>query len=204
MPVGYDPNVDSLKERLVYARNALGITQEQLAQRAGVGGSTISNLEAGIRSSPRKLLDIAAALGVSAIWLEKGVGEMRLTAGNPPHDGEPVAHLLTLDRRTVPPTRTKAEIVSGTAGDLYAFTLDDDAMGPERPRGTEFVFDVAKKPSPGSLVLVVDAHHQLHAREYRQGAKPGEWTAAAVNRAYASFDGADVRLVATAKYLTLP
>ena len=94
--------------------------------------------------------------------------------------------------------------MAGTAGDLYAFTLEDDAMGPERPKGTEFVFDVAKSPSPGSLVLVIDAHNQLHAREYRQGAKPGDWTAAAVNRAYASFEGFDVRLVATAKYLTLP
>lgn len=63
---------------------------------------------------------------------------------------------------------------------------------------------ISKQPLPGSLVLVLDKHQQLHCREYRQGASPGQWVAAALNRAYASFDGADVRLMAVAKYLTLP
>lgn len=192
--------MDQLRDRLVAARKDLGISQQELARRAGVGASTISNLEAGSRSSPRHLLEIAAALGVSAAWLSKGVGDMRPDPGN----SSPLAHFLTLDRRTVPPTRTRAEIVSGLAGDLYAFTLEDDAMAPDRPKGTEFVFDVAKTPSPGSLVLVIDEHEQLHCREYRQGSAPGHWMAAALNRAYASFDGASVRLVAVAKYLTLP
>ena len=45
-----------------------------LAKKAGVSQSTIGNLEAGLRESPRQLLEIAAALGVSPLWLKTGEG----------------------------------------------------------------------------------------------------------------------------------
>ena len=65
----------TLAERLVWARNKKEMSQAQLAQAAGVSQSTIGNLEAGIRSSARKITSIALALDVDAAWLAEGIGD---------------------------------------------------------------------------------------------------------------------------------
>lgn len=75
------PDLSTLAKRLVYARQNKDWTQEQLARAAGVRQQTIGNLEAGTRKAPRHLLQIASALGVSAVWLQFGKGPM--AADNP-------------------------------------------------------------------------------------------------------------------------
>lgn len=65
-------SVKTLAERLRNAREALNLTQPELAERAGVSPGTIGNLEAEIRKEPRSLLAIAAALGVHPEWLKDG------------------------------------------------------------------------------------------------------------------------------------
>ena len=47
------------------AREAAGLTQPQLAKKAGVSPGTIGNIESGTRKQPRELLAIAAALRVT-------------------------------------------------------------------------------------------------------------------------------------------
>lgn len=73
--------VKTIAERLKSAREDLGLSQGELAKRAGVSQSTIANFEAGTRHSPRKLLAIAAALRVDPNWLETGKGSRTLAAG---------------------------------------------------------------------------------------------------------------------------
>ncbi len=71
------PDLSTLGKRLAYARKLRGFPrQEDLAKRAGVTQSAIGNLEAETRQRPRNLLQIASALGVSAVWLEFGTGPM--------------------------------------------------------------------------------------------------------------------------------
>lgn len=50
----------SLGEKISSLRNALGISQKELAARAGVGSSTIENLETGKQKNPT--LNIVAAI----------------------------------------------------------------------------------------------------------------------------------------------
>ncbi|KVE27757.1 hypothetical protein WI93_12040 [Burkholderia vietnamiensis] len=64
----------TLADRLKWARAEAGLSQEALGDKAGVSQSTIGNLEAGTRHSARRLPQIAAALGVSALWLAEGKG----------------------------------------------------------------------------------------------------------------------------------
>jgi transcriptional regulator with XRE-family HTH domain len=66
----------SIGQRLKQAREAHKppLSQADVARIAGVSQSTIGNIEADIRKKPRELLGIAAALGVSAEWLESGRG----------------------------------------------------------------------------------------------------------------------------------
>lgn len=65
------------------------MTQGELAKAAKLSQSTIGNLEAGIRSSGRKIALIASILEVDALWLAEGVGQpdqasnnMKLVASN--------------------------------------------------------------------------------------------------------------------------
>jgi transcriptional regulator with XRE-family HTH domain len=63
-------------DRVAAAREELGLTQGQLANRLGVRLSTVENWE-GDRSEPRanKLQMLAGILNISIIWLLTGKGE---------------------------------------------------------------------------------------------------------------------------------
>lgn len=203
----YDLDVTAIERALALAER-LGMNQSTLAKRLGVKPQHLTNWKTRGLPSDR-VTDLSAVLSCTTDYLlgrsDTPSGYvMNVQPGQYSLTADTQAHLMSLDKRTVPPTRTRAEIMGGTAGDLYAFKLDDDALAPDFPRGTEFVFDVRKEPTPRSVVLVLDEHQQLHAREYRQGAAPGQWIAGANNRAFQSFDSASIKLLAVARYLTLP
>ncbi len=86
-PVGDDPQnilvaddftdaASTFGDRLVAAREAIGLTTEELAQRLGVNDETLRNWEDD-RAEPRanKLQMLAGLLNVSIIWLMVGSGE---------------------------------------------------------------------------------------------------------------------------------
>ncbi|MEO5340892.1 MAG: helix-turn-helix transcriptional regulator [Magnetococcus sp. MYC-9] len=63
--------------RLMQRRKALGLSQEELARRAGYSGqSAIREIESGTVRKPGKLLELAAVLGVRPDWLSSGQGSM--------------------------------------------------------------------------------------------------------------------------------
>ena len=64
-------------ERLKLIRKTLGLTQEQLAQRLGVGKTALSMIETGkTRLSSRNRNILVQELNVNPSWLESGRGEM--------------------------------------------------------------------------------------------------------------------------------
>lgn len=63
---------EMLKDRIHQRRTALGLSQQQLAERSGVSQVTIQHLESGRNATSKKLLEIARALGVTAEWLGSG------------------------------------------------------------------------------------------------------------------------------------
>lgn len=72
--------MNSLAYRVKLERETLGLTQPELAKKAGVSQGSISLIEAGERKQPRSLLAIAAALNVTAEWLESGKGHKHPSA----------------------------------------------------------------------------------------------------------------------------
>jgi SOS-response transcriptional repressor LexA len=66
---------EMLKDRILERRTALGLSQQQLADKAGVSQVTIQHLESGRNATSKKLLEIARALGVTAEWLASGNGQ---------------------------------------------------------------------------------------------------------------------------------
>jgi phage repressor protein C with HTH and peptisase S24 domain len=71
--------MSELNERLKKAREALGISKSELARRAGCDPSAINHLESGkTKSLSGKLaVNIPRVLGISAVWLSEGKGEMK-------------------------------------------------------------------------------------------------------------------------------
>ncbi len=61
-----------------------GLSQSQLAERAGVSQPAIQKLSSGKASSSRKVVEIAAALGIRPEWLSTGQGDMSYSNGSEP------------------------------------------------------------------------------------------------------------------------
>jgi HTH-type transcriptional regulator, cell division transcriptional repressor len=72
----YSDETSTFGDRMVLAREALGLSQADLAQRMGVKLQTLRNWEED-RSEPRanKLQLLAGMLNVSMVWLMTGRGE---------------------------------------------------------------------------------------------------------------------------------
>jgi transcriptional regulator with XRE-family HTH domain len=66
--------MNTLASRLKWARTEKKLTQDQLGELSDTSGSTIGNMEAGLRMSSRKIANIAAVLDVDALWLSSGKG----------------------------------------------------------------------------------------------------------------------------------
>lgn len=116
----------TLAGRLRHARGLKGWTQQQLADAAGVTQGTIGNLESQSRHRPRDLLAIASALGVSAVWLDKGEGAM-LTR-------YPALRGDVIDLATLIEQRLSEYQVAKIREMVLAFGAENDPPAPKPPR----------------------------------------------------------------------
>lgn len=72
------------KERLKAARQYAKLNQTELAARAGLTQTSISDLERGKSKATAFAAQIASACGVSPMWLAEGVGDMLIGVSPPP------------------------------------------------------------------------------------------------------------------------
>ncbi|MEY2689170.1 MAG: hypothetical protein RL375_3368 [Pseudomonadota bacterium] len=89
------------------------------------------------------------------------------------------------------PLLKREQLVDQPRPDVFRFALADDAMAPEFPAGTELVWTTRRRIAPGRLLLLQDAHGQLHVRRCHQGAQPGTWLATATNPAFRALDSTE-------------
>lgn len=73
----------TIGDRIRYKRRECGLSQTDLAKQASVTQPVISELEANKTRTSGRTPSIAAALGVSAYWLETGISE----SNSQVHDG---------------------------------------------------------------------------------------------------------------------
>ena len=69
--------MSTLKERMIEAREAIGLSQAELAKRAHCGQTTVASIENGRNKGSTPLPMIAFVLGVEALWLVEGKGPKR-------------------------------------------------------------------------------------------------------------------------------
>jgi transcriptional regulator with XRE-family HTH domain len=215
---GLITSVKTIGERAAWARTRLNLTQEQVADMAGVTQGMIGNLEGGVRKNPRELLRIAAALRVRPEWLQHGVGpieasdvgqeDMTSLAYN---KGNVVTSwrlipLILWDRLD---SMTKANDDLSIA-DLPLVPADprvgprtkavqmlDDSMAPRIRPGDVLLFDPDMAALPGKVVLVVapDGQHYVRMYRVRHG---GRWEAVAESAGYDSLDSETDQLTVVA------
>lgn len=93
-------DLSTLAGRLAYARTRRGLTQVDLAEKAGVQQPAISKLVRGKMQKTTAIGRLAAALDVPVEWLEDGVGpEPVWKVGEPPKPGPGFADV---DRKPTP------------------------------------------------------------------------------------------------------
>ena len=165
---------------------AAGFKPAELARAAGVSNAAVSHWLAG-RS---KALKAESAIGLhrltgwDADWWISGKGPKQTV------QLRVVAHPASLPNVTLLPIQITWEEVMQKSDlpDRFISVMPDDQAAPRCATGAQCVWSTIKPARPGRVVLLKDKHGQLHAREYRQGKAPGQWTAAAINPAYVSFD----------------
>lgn len=64
--------METIGDRIKYAREKKGISQKQLATKVGLSQPSLAYIESGITKIPRKIQSIADALDVSKEWLLVG------------------------------------------------------------------------------------------------------------------------------------
>jgi len=154
---GVSEHATELAERLIEAREELGLTQRELAEKLGIGWRSVQEYEQGRAVPGGSALAGYAGLGVDATWLLVGEREVELRvpaagrhtdivaipdAGIPDgrkkgkHQQEELwnlrVHRSVLERVGIPAERMPS---------LVTVLLEDDAMGPEMPRGTLVIVD---------------------------------------------------------------
>ncbi len=81
------------KDRLKTARRHAQLNQTELAERAGLTQTSISDLERGKSKATAFVAQIASVCGVSSMWLAEGVGEMLKAADTASSRTQPSVHL---------------------------------------------------------------------------------------------------------------
>ena len=112
-----------MRERLKLIRKELGMTQEMLAQKLGIGKSALSMIETGRAAlSERNKNIIIQELNVNPEWLETGKGPMFF-------EQRPESVFMNRSDRRVPTQSVPLYNIEGTAG-LVPLFLDRDAQTP--------------------------------------------------------------------------
>ena len=102
--------METLADRLVYARKKAGLTQKELAERAKIKNqSTIGMLETGERKSSSFIPSLASVLTGDPLWLATG-------RGNPPEvmgaTGTARGQVLSIEGRMRPSIKLLLDIAS--------------------------------------------------------------------------------------------
>lgn len=127
----------SIGARIKQARAAAKMSQIELATRSGLKQSTISDLEVGKSQGTTAVASLAAALGVSPLWLETGKGSMTATepakaqpatSEDDPFVKSTVSLRIGDEPKTVPIRKVKLKLRAGVAGYVTEPVLEDGGV----------------------------------------------------------------------------
>ena len=180
---------ETLAQRIKLARKMRKMTQAELAVASGMKQPDISKMELGTMQKTTGIARLAAALGVSATWLELNEGPTP-EWGNPSPPTRGVAHSLSLEQHIVTSQQLIPweELVNpDKLPGRFSLLVRDDAMAPLLNAGHYARFTRGGVPSPGKPVLVLDSDGNAYIRVYQAG-RGDRWQAVATGPGFAPMD----------------
>ncbi len=169
---------ESMGERLEQYLTQKGVSQSDLARRAGIKQQTVNYLIKSKSQGSSYAVRIASALGINPAWLQEGVGsplDPMIAIGSGDGLSSTRAHWVP----KVQAAEVKVFLESGdsagprvvTAFDVspgsFAMDVVGRSMSPDLKDGDEVVIDVQLKPEPGDFVIALEGDVLL-LRRYRE------------------------------------
>lgn len=162
----------NLSDRVKQRRAELGMTQAQLAEKAGTTQQGIVSIESGRTKRPRNLLEIAKALQSDPVWLMDGGSFQTLAEVNTRK-----VPLISYVQAGALAHKNPIEAFDGaleyvmTDLDLsehsFALKVQGDSMEPDFREGDVVIFDPEIQPHPGEFVVAANDHHEATFKKYR-------------------------------------
>lgn len=202
---GMSRALDTLAARCKHARKMRKMTQERLAELAGMRQPDITKIEKGLIQKTTGIARLAASLRVPPEWLELGEGDEPDWSAIPNQDEtlrDQLAQTMSYRQAKVAPQPWGELTLKAQSDDLdpeFWAVLPDDAIRELAPTGTKLKFTTGLQPNPGDAVLLLDPSGRLVVREFRENLAEG-WEGHAHSDVYARVPGnlEGVRLVAVA------
>lgn len=172
-------DVITISERLKVAREAVNLTQEQLAVKAGVSQGTIANIEGGVRKNPRELLAIAKAVGVNPEWLKSGKGSRAFVDANVataqigarriPLIDYVQAGVWTAVADSFQPGDAEDWLLTDLdlSGAAFALQIKGGSMRPDFSPGDRVIIDPDVQPQAGDFVVAKNGEEEATFKKYR-------------------------------------
>lgn len=171
----------TLGQRLREARKDAKLSQAELAKRVGIKQPTLSDLENDVTKGSTAIATIAAALGVSALWLAEGRGPRRgnesvqnVTSASIGHRRIPLISSVQAGQMTeavvpFPPGGAYEYLLTDLELSEHAFGLEVEgrSMEPKFYEGDRLIVDPALSPRPGDFVIAKNGHEEATFKKYR-------------------------------------
>lgn len=168
----------------------LGLSQRELAERAGLSTVAVHKLVSGKAESSRKLVEIAEVLGCTPEWLQKGfmtplapdtgyaqipVFDVALAAGSGTH--------IDMERVTdwVPISREWIQDQQFTKDRLVVVTVSGDSMTPRLHDGDMLLVNTAEKQPVSGNIYAIAVDNELRVKRLMKR-MDGSWIISSDNK----------------------
>jgi len=154
----------TIAKRVQSKRSELGLTQAELAERAGTSQQAIEQLENGKTKRPRYLPELARALGCEIDWLitgtKSGTNVAPAELGNKriPILSYVQAGLWTESQeyRSYDGGMSYLLVDDDVSDNAFALIIEGDSMAPKFNAGDKIIVDPEVYPVPGDFVVALD------------------------------------------------
>jgi len=156
----------NIGDRVKSKREALNLTQVELAARIGTSQQSIEQLEGGKTKRPRYLPELSVALDVTVDWLVHGTPEQEISNLTPYRASNkyPVISKVqagcwaeAVEAYSIKDIDVWLESDASIHGEGFWLEVEGDSMtapiGLSIPEGTFVLFDTGRDPANGNLVI---------------------------------------------------
>lgn len=154
--------MDTLGKRVKLRRQALQLSQTELAKAVGISQQSLYKIEAGITENPRDLSKIAKALKVSPVWLAFGTTPNAILVD---HKDESIPIIPWSDARELLMTGLATKLGLQVCGDAMSSSAPNT---PSFPAGTIIIIDPQLPPENGKYVIAthLESPEELIFKQY--------------------------------------